>query len=413
MEAVDSGAAEIGARLARYRRAADLDQDELALAAGVSVSLLRKIEQGRRRLTQPLAEALAVLLKVPVDELAGIAAARHSALGAHAAIPAIHGALARFDVPLPPEHPPRPLRELRAAVDEVSVLRNAGRYVRLGGVLPELIDELTYAAHSRADPERCEVLRLLILTYFAAHAMSYKLGYDHLATLAEERIAWASAQTEDPLLCALAAWTRCTTFLATGGPSLKAGLSLLDDARHRLDPLLTRPDAQLLSVYGALHLRQAVLAARDRQPALAAAHLAENRTLIERGALDTNPRSLLTAGPVNSRIVAVAVAVELGDAPTALARARHLRIPGDFSRVRAAHHHVDLARAQLWNGARAQALSSLLTAEQLAAAQTRHHPATGQVLRTLASLHGTRTKPQAMRSLLERIKRSGAPNPLA
>jgi transcriptional regulator with XRE-family HTH domain len=410
---VDEQQAAIGARIARHRSAARLTQQELADAANISLSLERKIEAGKRRTSAAVLERLAPRLGATAEELTGAQAARPASAGpsAHAMMRELHGALARYDLPVDLGREPRSPAALRAAVSEVNRLRNLGGYSRLGPLLPDLIDELILVAHQTAgEQQRRATYRQLVVVYFAAHAMSYKLGHDHLATIAEGCISGAAERTGDPLLTALAAWTRCTTFLATGGPSFKAGLRLLERTRGQLEPLLSRDDPQVLSVYGALHLREAVLAARDAQGGLAHAHLDEARVLVQRGARDENPQSLLTSGPVNSSIVAAAVDVELGDAPAALRRAASLVIPHVFPRVRAGHHHVDMARAYLWLGRLDQSLESLLAAERLAPQQTRHHPDAHSTLRTLSRLH--RRCPPHFNGLVQRIKHSGAPDPL-
>jgi hypothetical protein len=132
--------------------------------------------------------------------------------------------------------------------------------------------------------------------------------------------------------------------------------------------------------------------------------------MVARGAADSNPRSLLTCGPTNARIVEVAVAVELGDADSAIARGRDLRIPPGFAPVRASHHHIDMARPLLWAGHKEQALKSLLTAERYAPEQTRHNPVVHDTVGVLVQIE--RRCPDTLLGLMERIKRVGATFPL-
>jgi hypothetical protein len=89
----------------------------------------------------------------------------------------------------------------------------------------------------------------------------------------------------------------------------------------------------------------------------------------------------------------VAVSVELGDGGAAVSRARTLQLPADMPKIRAGHHFVDLARAQLWIGDRDGALDSLTTARQLAPQQTRHHPMTREVAGVLVRLHRRSNEP--------------------
>jgi transcriptional regulator with XRE-family HTH domain len=407
----------VGQRIAHHRKLRRLTQTQLADRAHVSHSLLSKVEAGLRTATPVLVASLAPVLGVSVGELNGQLYFRDEPRPGpvHASILALHGALARYHIPLEPVQLPRSLAELRSAVDQMNRLRQAGNYARLGPLLPGLLDEAAYAAHLAPGDQRPEVFRLLAAVYFAAHSVAYKLGYDQLATIAENRIVWAAGRSDDPLLIAVANWTRCTSFLATGaatgGAGYAAGLKLLGDTRATLDDDLPRGDPTLLSVYGALHLRKAILAARAAKPATAWAHIDAARETVARGARDSNPGYLLTCGPVNSRIVEVAVAVELGDGTDAIVRAEGLAIPAELPAVRTGHHYVDLARAYLWHGSRDGALKALLAAEHHAPQHARHHPMTHETLGVLVQ-QGRRC-PDSLLGLLDRVTRSGVTLPRA
>lgn len=399
----------IGQRIARYRKARGLLQEQLAAQAHVSLSLLGKVETGLKPATDKLLEALAPVLRVSVAELAG----RHTDAALptpRTALAQIHAALLRCDLPVSTDGPARPLPRLREDIDRITALRTRGAYPKLGELLPALMDDVSLAAHAASDTDRPQAYSLLTHACFAAHAMAYKLGDEGLAALAEQRIAWASARTGNPLMNALAAWTRGHSLLATGGPNWDVGLTLLERARRDLDADLPALGAEGLSVYGALLLREAMIAARSRRAELARGRVGWAWELVERGAQDSNPNSLLTAGPTNTRIVAAAVAVELGDASAALGIARGLRIPPGFSRVRAAHHFTDLAVPLAWEGKVDQAVSALLRAERYAAQQTLWHPTTRATVGKLMAMR--RRPPAELQSLTNRILLAGAPSPL-
>jgi hypothetical protein len=140
------------------------------------------------------------------------------------------------------------------------------------------------------------------------------------------------------------------------------------------------------------------------------AHIEGAREAVSRGARDVNNPYLLTCGPVNARIVEVAVAVELGDSEVAISRARDLVIPDRFPAVRSGHHFIDLARAYVWHGARDMALRALLTAERYAPQQTRHHPMTHETLGVL--VRQGRRSPESLLGLVDRVSRSKPDSPL-
>jgi hypothetical protein len=273
-----------------------------------------------------------------------------------------------------------------------------------------LVDELTWKAHTAPEHERHDAFGLLTKAYFATHALAYKHGYGLLASLAEERIGWSARETNNPLQRALADWTRCHSLLATGGLNLSVGQQILESTRRVLDGQIQRFGTEEASVYGAILLREGVLAARSNDPNLAWTRIEHAREMVERGARDSNQNSLLTSGPVNSRIVEVAVSVELGDADAAIALARDLFIPPDFPKVRASHHYIDLGRALTWAGRRRAALDSLLTAEQYARQQTLWHPETRATVGRLLSLE--KRPPNALLDLAARMKQAGAPLPV-
>jgi transcriptional regulator with XRE-family HTH domain len=135
----------IGQQIAHYRKLRRLTQAQLADRAHMSHSLLSKVEAGLRPATPVLIASLAPMLGVSVSELHGQPYFRDepNPEPVHTCIPALHGALARYDIPVEPAGPPRPLSALQAAVGKVNRLRQAGNYARLGPMLPDLLDEAT------------------------------------------------------------------------------------------------------------------------------------------------------------------------------------------------------------------------------------------------------------------------------
>ena len=65
------------------------------------------------------------------------------------------------------------------------------------------------------------------------------------------------------------------------------------------------------------------------------------------------------------------------------------------ARAIAEHLRVEIARAYLWQGRHDQALASLQRTRELAPQQTRHHPATREVLRMLVRAHRHANRPLA------------------
>ena len=190
---------------------------------------------------------------------------------------------------------------------------------------------------------------------FAAHSVTYKTGYQDLSTVIEERLQWSAIQSADPLMGALAAWSRTTSLLRTG--AYDVGLRLLDRVQSQI---ATADDLATISMRGPLHLRSAILAARAGNTGTVDIHLDEARQISARLGADTDGGwHQLSFGPSNVAIHDVAAAIELGDGPRALGRAENVRLSSAVPAIRAGHHYMDLARAYLWQNRNEQALASL------------------------------------------------------
>lgn len=388
----------IGQRIARLRKTRGTTQQALAQHAAISVSLLRKVEQGSRDATPVVVAAVARALAVDVTTLTGQPYHREGRRPdrIHAHMPALRRALAHWDAAPDLPTAPRSAVELAAASDGLAVLRQSDRYTQLAELLPVLLMETTAAFHEAAEGpsrQRDTLSDALAGLLHAAHSLTYKTGYEDLSTIVEGRLVWISHQSGDPLMSAMTAYSRTSSLLRTG--AYDAGLRLLDAARRDIEPG-TRTDDGALRMTGSLHLRAAVLAARAGDAGLASTHIDEARDIAGHLGADT-PGGWrdLAFGPGNAAIHDVAVSIELGDSAQALDKAEGMHLPGNISRTRAAHHHMDLARAYLWHGRRDHALDSLRAARALAPQQTRHHPTTHEVVRMLVRAHRHSNEPLA------------------
>src|SRR5579884_4062693 len=126
-----------------------MTQPQLADAALISVSLLRKIEQGTRALTPAVLAAIARALDVDEGHLSGDP--RPDATRVQQAVPLIRCALDCHD--LPGDGPVKALDDLRAATAQATAYRLASRYTRLADMLPGLLSDLHRAAHAYSGHE--------------------------------------------------------------------------------------------------------------------------------------------------------------------------------------------------------------------------------------------------------------------
>ena len=365
----------MGERIAAARKLRRMTQVELAKAAAISVSLLRKIEQGTRPVTpaawSSIARTLALDSSEPTDEVRVVGSR------VRAAIPDIRCALDCYD--LPEDGPTPPLPDLRASTDQATARRLAAQYTSLAETLPTLIAGLTRAVHRYTGHDQETAFGLLALAYRAADAICDKYGYPDLSARTIELLRWAAERSGDPVLIGVAAYVRAETFFSNQRPA--AGLRALDAASG---PLVATPSRDTLAIYGSLHMRAGVLAACAGLPEAAESHLAEARD-VSRHVPDAAYRGT-AFGPSSVRIHEVAAAAEMGDSHAVLRKAAGWQPPSAVPAERRSHYFIELARAQLWAGSRDDALASLHAARQIAPQHTRHNPRVHETARTLLRL---------------------------
>jgi transcriptional regulator with XRE-family HTH domain len=365
----------MGGRIAATRKLRRMTQAQLAEAAAISVSLLRKIEQGSRPVTPgvwpSIASALGLETATAADE------ARSADSKVSAATPHIRCALDCYD--LPDDGPIVPLADLRAATEKATARRLAAHYASLADTLPGLISELTRAAHGYTDRDQETAYRLLALAYRAADALCDKFGYPDLSARIIELMRWAAARSGDSMLVGVAAYVRAETFFSNQRPA--AGLRALEAASG---PLAAEGSPEALAIYGSLHMRAGVLAACAGLPEAAASHLAEARD-IGHHVPDAVYRGT-AFGPSSVRIHEIAAAAEMGDCKAVLDKAAGWQPPPTVPAERRSHYFIELARVQLWAGHRNDALASLCAARRIAPQHTRHNPRVHETARTLTRL---------------------------
>ncbi len=396
----------IGQAIANARKLRGLTQQGLADRVPCSVSLVRKVERGYRDATPSFISAVSRALHVEVTDLTGQPYRGQTASedAVHEPIADLRREVAVYDLPPEPyERPPPGLAELRARVGEITRLRQAARYLKLGAELPALLRDLRAAAHARPSGEQERIFRLLAESYDACRTLAYKLGYLDLAALLVTRHAYAAQRSGDPLELAVGETMRAHEMIGAG--EFRSAEALMNASLTRIGDIVSDDEPATISVYGYLHLEASLAAARDGDANMADDHLAEARNAAERLGTDRDDYRLVF-GPVNVRIWDVSMAVELGDVGAAIARSDSgaFEPPTGFSAERTSHYHIDLARGYLWTGRpadRERSLQHLLKAEKIAPQHTRFHPMTREAIRQLMRL--SRKSPDALIGLAARV----------
>src|SRR4051794_13657953 len=190
-----------GTHVATFRKLKGLSQRKLAELAGVSYSLLTKVEAGHKPATPALISAAARALNVDVSQLTGQPYAPDTPTDAqvfeHIAV--LRRELTAYNLPPTRDGQPRPVEELRDAVTGLSRLRHGVNLLKLGKDLPQVLQDLRFAAHIYDGHQREQVYGLLAETYAAAGQLAYKMGYTDLSSITTDRYQWAAAQSGDPL----------------------------------------------------------------------------------------------------------------------------------------------------------------------------------------------------------------------
>lgn len=379
----------VGQKIAAARAVRHMTQRKLAETASVSLSMIRKIEQGGRapsdQVLMSISEALGVAPESLISDTPGRTDSR-----VHAAIPALRAAIATYD--LPDDGPIPSLPSLRANVEKAMRQRLASHYTQLVADLPDLLTASVRAFHAADNSNKQDTAALLTMAYRAADAVASKYGYDDLSDRIIELMRWAAGHSDDPLLHASVAYVRTETFFANN--DLSSGLRRLEVA---IDALPSNALVDDRAARGALHMRAAVVAGALTDAGAASMHLAEAHKLAQ----DVPDGIYLgTAfGPSSVHIHDVSTAIELGRGEQALDLAHKWAPSRTLPAERRSHYYIDLSLAQLWRGWRSDAFESLQVARRIAPQHTREHPRVREALTTLLRLH--LSPPEALLSYAE------------
>ncbi len=376
----DRGSA--GSRVAQARKLAGITQRELAARAAVSHSLVRAVERGAVPASAAFLGAVSKALRVSVPDLTGqpYAPTPGQDSGVHAAVAVLRTELAAYDLDNSEVLEIRALEQIAQDVQQVGHYRRAAAFHKLSDALPPLLGEVRAAVHRSHGTTRDQACVLLCELYYSAHSLAHKLGYTDLAALAIDRLAWAASEADDYLWIATSQFHRAA--ILTSGGNWTAALVFLERCRASVEPRLSAGHRRDLTAWGGLHLQSGLAAARSGRRDLADSHLAEAHQTAIRVGDDNDP--ILSFGPTNVGIWAVALAVEGLDGTEALNRSNGLVIPTGTPKERAGHHYIDLSRAYLLHGDRMKSLAALHTARAIAPSQTRYNPMVHETVRALA-----------------------------
>lgn len=256
-----------------------------------------------------------------------------------------------------------------------------GRLGRVVATLPALIEKAQQLEDAAPlvsnDAHAC--WSFSARTHHLAATTLSKIGEADLAWIAAERAMHAADQADDPLVLASAARAGTHALLAVG--RFEDALNLGNTAAEWLRPQLAESDPNALSLYGMLHLRTAVAAARQQDRPTAGELL--DRASSAGNQLGEDANYWQTGfGPTNVELHRLSAALDLGDIAYVVDRGPGVAVD-HMPTERGVSHLIDLARALSLVARDDEALDQLLTAERAAPQLVRHNPVVRETVKAM------------------------------
>jgi len=375
----------LGRKIAAERRRRGLSQPELAQMIGRSVAWVSQVERGVRKVDRmSVLETVAAALDVPLAELAAeapvVAAVTEEppdARGLRLVLSGAYALRALLDGSRAPA-----LSTLGARTRKAWDLTHAGRYTDLTELLRSLVPDLETATRALPDRQRSEAFELMAITYQACSAALDKLGEPEAAWIAADRAMAAAERAGNPMLMAAGAFRLVFVFLTAR--HLEQADETARTAAEALQSRSEQGDPQATSLWGALTLQRAAIAARVNDAEAAYRHLEQARQAAERLGGGRNDYDT-EFGPANVALYEIAVAVELGDAGRALRTAASVDTTA-LSAERRARMLIDVARAHAQRRQISDAVTAVRQAEHIAPEQVRTHEMVRQLVSDLLTM---------------------------
>jgi transcriptional regulator with XRE-family HTH domain len=405
-------AEEIGRRVRRARLRLGKTQADLAAALGKTQGWVSKMERGLIELDRVgLLNLIASELHVHPNDLIGRPYNSSPAENQwQVAAAAIMRELRRYDLTPVFDGTPRPARLLWQETTRLHRLRDAAANVAIMEVLPDLFREARALAEVSTGHEREEAFAIYAVCCKFAHTAAHALGHAELIAMACERATWSARQSADPVMPAVADWMRVWDMWATA--DWDDAIALSDKAIRSVQQAYDQGEPLAVRAWGTLQLRAAVSSARAGRGAEAEDRINHARLAANRMAEYSGPpvydRHSLTFSAGNVQIHAISVALEMHEQRKALSINRRTSpdLVDSLPNSRRGHHHMDLARAWMWDGNREKALEELEKAERIAPQLIRHHPIARSTLRSLVYAERASTR-EKLRHMSDRFHLDG------
>jgi transcriptional regulator with XRE-family HTH domain len=326
---------EIGDRLKSVRKRRGLTQQELADQSGVSISLIRKIEQGEKSdVRLETLRKLAVGLRVRTSDLQTRRDAEYADAATDDLWEPVRRALVGQFEQLADE--PVTLDGVRAAFEELRPLMGTHQYRTIASSLPALLRDA-----DQLDEQDGRIIRARILG-MAGWLLVQNRQFD----TAEDTLARAIDSAGDHLDAAAAANTLVWAYLRQG--RLTDAERLAIEWADRIEPRFSRATTHELALWGRLWLYAANASIRDNQPGRAEDAMSLARSAAYRIGREvlSDHQTVRTYGPVTVGHIAAETAIIAEQPDRALAIAERTP-PTTLQPVSAGRlrHRLDVACA--------------------------------------------------------------------
>lgn len=248
----------VGQNLQEVRKRRGLNQRELAAASGVSLSYIRKLEQGEREAVRlETLRKLAAALRVPTMRLSAGRDEEGPIAGTVERWEAVRHALERPPTPTELDDEAPTVAGVQKAFNKAAPLFHKDQYAALAVVLPPLLRDAE-ALGNEGRPIRVRLLQL------AGCLMVQTRQFG----AAEVAISRALDDASDRMDGAATINTKCWLLLRQG--QLETALDLSVKWADETEPRLSRATPAELSTWGLMLLRVTAAAVRNSQPGQAA-----------------------------------------------------------------------------------------------------------------------------------------------
>ncbi|MCX5177306.1 helix-turn-helix domain-containing protein [Streptomyces virginiae] len=368
----------LGDRLARLRRSADLTQEGLAALSGVSVDVIKKLEQKRKHSARlPTIHALAKGLGVELTALLGDPPGVPSTGDAD---PPELVALRRAVMPPMFAPPPEPsdterltIPLLRKELAAGWTLYHAAKFGELMTALPGIVNDARFIASVGSGDDRASGQAALGKALQLAGHLAIRLGKTDLALSALERAMNAAEQSSDPLLGSMVSNSVAWNYQRQN--RLDDATNLAVYAADRVDRE-QKDTAEKVRVWGGLVMSAATSAARsgDYESAkdmMTTAEDATKKLAKLPPPVDGKLVSIFSRSSV--RIERVRLAVQHARPEEALDLAKGVRLSADTPPSWRTWMLLDVARAYTDLGDAEGAVKALTKLNEVAPGWMRHH----------------------------------------